>query len=177
MTIGKRIELFILSCYETQASFSRETGISYSLLSKMIRDKHQPSVETLKKFQQAGMSIDWLLDESTSMYAKNANGERLKKANTESDDPVKLTIINRVKLWIKNNFGSIRNFAEILNLPYDELFTILNEDFIPNTTLIKALRSVGCNTDWLFTGEGPQSLNNQEIPIFKIDENNYIRKN
>jgi hypothetical protein len=127
----------------------------------MIRDKHRPSIDTLRKLKNAGMSIDWLLDEDVSMYANNREGKRLKQLNTCDDDPNKLRIIGRIKLWITSNFGSLRQFSEYLNYNYDDLLKIILEGYIPGSTLITTLKTLGCNTEWIFTGEGEPSNNNQ----------------
>ena len=165
MTLGSRLKRFIEKHYTSQKDFASQLSIDCTLISRYINEKVIPGVEILMKFTSAGISSDWLISGIGSMYAKNTVGMDLSEKyqndiETEDNKP-----FYRIVLWIKENYGSLENFSLIMNINRNELFSTLYDKLVPDLSFIDMLRSSGCNTNWLITGEGSQYANN---PIGEI---------
>ena len=86
MEIGERIKSFIETSNQSQSSFARQTKINTSYLSRIINNKISPGVSILSKINTAGVSLDWLLNGTGSMFSTNVEGEKLKSKVNEKND-------------------------------------------------------------------------------------------
>lgn len=159
---GKRIRIFINENYESMEKFVEISDISSSRLEKIISGKAKPGGDDLQKLHDVGMSVNWALDGDDGMYAMNAAGEKLRRKNDRKSSFKHLSTIERIRLWILENYKSVENFATARNVDYFELYNVLYKGFFLDPELIVELESAGCNTYWLATGEGSQY--NSNIP-------------
>ena len=77
LSFGSRLKFFIDENFRIQKEFTDFIGINYSTLYRYIKEINQPTIETLCKFKKAGLSIEWLVDGSGIMFAKNSKGLQL----------------------------------------------------------------------------------------------------
>jgi transcriptional regulator with XRE-family HTH domain len=84
MTIGKRLEDFIKKAYKMQREFAATTGISAQQVNNYVTNRSKPSVSILKKFNVAGLNLNWLLMGNGSMFARNETGDRLRLIHEDS---------------------------------------------------------------------------------------------
>ena len=165
MTIGQRIKKFIVRVYGTQKKFADQVQISRAILNRYIADTNLPGADVLYRFKKAGMSIDWLLDGSGSMYAKD-----FKIQHIEKDINVASQYLphQRIKKWIGKNYGTLENFAVIMNLYYYMLENFLENELVPDPNFTNILRMAGCNIRWLSTGDGEEYAQNNIGHILKM---------
>jgi transcriptional regulator with XRE-family HTH domain len=154
MTPGERILFFIRQFYGSQTKFAEYIHIHTSVLSRYISNRSLPGWEMLQKFHDAGMSIDWLMEEQGPIFADNQRGTALKllaadNENTENESPY-----DRILSWINDNFGSLQNYSYIMGIEFDELYNIFFGDFLPGPSFVSDLVRSGCNIEWLSTGKG-----------------------
>lgn len=88
--IGPRIKYFAKRCYRTQNNFSEHIGIDAAQLSHYVSKGRMPGGEILFRFNQAGMSLDWLFNggDDSEMYARNDVGTRLREERAEFKETV-----------------------------------------------------------------------------------------
>lgn len=168
MTAGKRLQIFVITCYESVSNFSEFVNISVSTLNKFFSDKLFPDLTGLIKLKSTGLSIDWLVDGCGSMYARNETGETLRLSNSSEDKRPYSKPAERIRHWIISNYFSLEDYAETFDSNYDELHDIIFGDALPSTPFIKMLRETGCNIGWVYTGEGSQYENNSAGMILKL---------
>lgn len=79
--IGPRIKYFAKRCYRTQHNFCEHIGIDAAQLSHYVSKGRIPGGEMLFRFNQAGMSLDWLFNggDDERMFAQNDTGEKLRQ--------------------------------------------------------------------------------------------------
>ncbi len=165
MTIGQRIKKFIDRVYGTQKKFACQVNISRTILNRYIADINLPGADVLYKFKKAGMSIDWLLDGSGSMFARDF---QMQYSNKEDTEQLQDLPHRRIKKWINKNYGSLENFAIIMNIDYYLMENFLENESVPDPNFTNILRMAGCNIRWLSTGEGDEYANNNIGQILRI---------
>ncbi len=168
MTIGNRIKKYISEAYKTQTNFAQSTGVRVAVINRYVNDKALPGADVLIKFKKAGMSIDWLLDGSGTMYANNAVGQQLRKKIENEIEPEPDTPFDRIKVWIRENYSSLENFSLIMNTDHNELFDILYKNSIPGTEFINMMTRAGCNMSWISNGTGEQYADNPAGMLLQI---------
>ncbi|MFP4527886.1 MAG: hypothetical protein ACLFQX_04995 [Candidatus Kapaibacterium sp.] len=114
----------------------------------------------LLKFHEAGMSIDWLINEEGPIFADNPRGYELRGDISESSDRTPANPYDRILGWININFGSLKNYAYVTASDYNELHCIFFGDYLPGPEFVRDLVHAGCNTEWLSTGEGNSYADN-----------------
>jgi len=176
MQIGQRIEKFTRECYHTQTYFAECIGITISSLNRYIKGKYTPKFDMLLKFFDAGMSIDWLLNGSGSMYANNEKGREFKKKYKSTENNYSNTPFGRAKQWIMENYGTLKEFAILINMNYDELNDIFNSTLIPDPSFLDLMSRAGCSINWLATGEGSEYENNPLGMLLKLKEKGFDLK-
>ena len=79
MQYGARIAEFIEAVYgkNMQGHFASLIDILPATMSKYITGDLRPGTKVIIKFSQMGMSIDWLMNGTGSMYADNEAGRAL----------------------------------------------------------------------------------------------------
>jgi len=168
MTIGERLNLFALSCYQSQYNFAKYIGISKSYMNRIVNNKVNPGLDILSKFISSGVSVNWLLEGKGSMFANNQTGRNLK------NKIIKLGFENgyffsiRLLSWICDNFDNLERFCNTLKINYYTYYKILFEASIPDTLFIDTLRKAGCNVIWLYTGKGSSYNDNPSGTILKF---------
>jgi transcriptional regulator with XRE-family HTH domain len=160
MTLGERILFFIRQFYGSQTKFAEAVDIHMSVLSRYISNKSLPGWEMLQKFHDAGMSLDWLMDEQGPVFANNSRGAELRLSTAEIENRYSGSPYDRILGWINDNYGSLQNFSYIMGTEYEELYNIFFGDYLPGPTFVSDLVKAGCNLEWLSTGKGnPYSQN------------------
>ena len=170
MKIGERLKKFILECYGSQKNFAELIGIKLSALNRYISDSSNPGLDVLRKFKNAGLSIDWLIDGSSSMYASKSSSRPININNESNNEKTSNTPYFRIKQWIIENYESIENYAVIMNFNYKDLMNILNNELVPDPSLVQGVVRAGCNLSWLATGEGSKYGNNPAGLLLKIQK-------
>ena len=168
MNLGQRLRRFIDRLYGSQKIFAKVVGISRPVLNRYIQGQNQPGADCLAKFQEAGLSIDWLLNGNGKML--NDNSSLVKELN-ESDN-YNMLPQSRLKKWILDNFDSLENYAFLINYDLRVLENILNIDYLPDVDFINLVAQSGCSILWLSTGEGEQYENNYLGMILKMRKEN-----
>jgi len=96
-----RFKQFIKQCYKTQTAFADETGINIAHINFYVTGVRNPASESLAKFYEAGLSLDWLFGGECSMYANNQKGEQLRKQHSPNE--------------LKSNQEKIEKIKELIN--------------------------------------------------------------
>lgn len=177
ISCGQRLRLFVEKNYSTQKEFSDLIGINESSLYRYFTGSNQPTIETLSKFKKAGLSIEWLVDGSGTMYARNSKGMELLEKIGYKDKTEKTHPYERIHSWIDENYGSIRNFSIILDLDFEDLCRTFFDKVIPDTNFADTLENAGCNIDWVLTGEGSMYAANPLGEILQSKKFSSILKN
>ena len=175
MAFGLRIRNFITKCYATEINFAEHIGIDYTSLSRYISERRTPNLKIQLKFQEAGMSIDWMLNGTGSMFANNDRGKELKSVAENYLKDSRNEYCSLIINWINENYENLENYSKTTNFDYDELFSILFEGLLPSSEMIAGLRLAGCSVNWLITGEGSKYENNPAGIILKM-RNDYTNK-
>lgn len=168
MNLGQRLKRFINRVYGSQKKFADVVGIATPVLSRYIQGTMLPGADYLSKFQEAGLSIDWVLDGKGKMLYENS---ALVKELKESGD-MNILPQSRLKQWILDNFNSLANYAFLINYDIKVLDNILNMDSLPDIDFISLVAQSGCSILWLTSGEGEQYENNYLGLILKMRKEN-----
>ncbi|MBL8000308.1 MAG: helix-turn-helix domain-containing protein, partial [Candidatus Kapabacteria bacterium] len=64
------------------------------------------------------------------------------------------TVGERLSYWGKINYPRAKDFATALEIPASALSAYYNNNRKPGTMMQAKLRKLGCNIEWLMTGEG-----------------------
>jgi hypothetical protein len=173
MNLSERLSLFISKNFKNQQEFADAAGVDKNTISRYKGRKFNPNSNILLKFQDVGLSIDWLLNGIGIMYAKNNKGIRLAEKFIDAN-PIKVDKpFGRIKKWIFDNYGCLQNFVIINNLKYDDIYLTLYEDSIPDLNFIKVLHKSGCDPDWILTGSGSSFAEN---PMGELLQNQLIQE-
>jgi transcriptional regulator with XRE-family HTH domain len=76
MPVGKRIAEFLSKNKMSQKELAESMEVNYSMLNQYVLDNRQPSLDVLKKFYIAGISIDWLITGKGRMYSYSIRGNK-----------------------------------------------------------------------------------------------------
>lgn len=173
MTLGQRLKKFISERYGSQKIFADVTGISRVNLSKYIYGTSSPNANTLAKFKEAGLSIDWLIDGSGSMLILEEANEIPKGNQAET---INLPF-DRLKGWIEENYGTVGEYALAINYDLFILENILKHELFPDPDFITLVKKSGCNTDWLVTGTGSHFADNHTGNLLRLRKENFLPEN
>ena len=173
MNLPERLTLFITKNFNSKKEFAEFSGIDNNYLSRYVYERFMPSAEILIKLQDSGLSIDWLLKGVGIMYAKNPVGLKLSEKFVKINQSTEEKPFNRVKKWILDNYGSLRNFVIINNLIYEDIYLILFEEAFSDLNFINILYKSGCNPDWIITGTGSQYTKN---PMGELLQNQIVKE-
>ena len=157
MTIGQRIKRFAEHVYGSQRKFAEAANISESTVSKYIKDRITPNIETLIVFQKSGLSIDWLLSGNGQMLIKSH------KVQSDKDSEGNLRDVlphEKLRMFIMDNFNSLENFALLMNMNLRTLENFLDNNLIPDMNFMNKLRMCGCSINWLINDEGDEYADN-----------------
>ncbi|MDA3844211.1 MAG: hypothetical protein PF588_07590, partial [Candidatus Kapabacteria bacterium] len=157
--------------------FANSIGMFANNVYRYINSNTTPSYDKLIKFQEAGLSIDWLVSGVGDMFADNSKGMELKEKYESLESNESRKPFDRLKKWIARNYGSLQDFSIIMNTDYREAHDILYDEFFMAPEFIKLLDRAGCNIDWVLTDEGSEYSNSPVGHILKenrdkIEENN-----
>lgn len=75
---GERLREFITKNYVSINTYSRIINVEPANISRYVNGHFAPSQRILKRINDTGCSIDWLMTGKGTMYANNDNGELLK---------------------------------------------------------------------------------------------------
>lgn len=156
MTIGQRLKVFIDKLYGTQRSFAAEVGLSAPALNRYISGQVSPQIDVLIKFQKKGLSIDWLLTGTGTMYLDIFYDEAPEDTTEDlqlTDSPHK-----RIKNWIIENYGTVDNFCKELKINKRVLDSFLLDAEIPDLKIIDILKNAGCDLNLLKSVAGLKSV-------------------
>lgn len=70
-----------------------------------------------------------------------------------------LTIGQRLRKWGVGRYGSVKNFADKLDIVSEGLSPYLNDKRIPGNKMQSKLRNLGCDITWLITGQKQEEIN------------------
>lgn len=160
MTICQRLKLFVDTNYSKPTEFAEFIGVKYLSLYRYINGINYPSSEILHLFKKGGLSIEWLIDGSGSMYARNSKGLELLEKTKTNIQSEKIHPYQRIKSWIEENYGSFKNFSLAMDIDYTDLGHTLYDHVVPEADFDKMLDKAGCNVDWVLSGEGSMYAKN-----------------
>lgn len=158
--------------YGTQKDYADIIGISPTLLARYLNGASLPGAEVLKKVMLTGVSVNWLLGGEGIMFANNEAGFALRDNFEKYNIEPQTNPYGRIKKWIKQNYGSLKNFALLLNLDYDEIHNMLYNDVITTPAFIKQMRRAGCSINWIISGDGDPYASNPVGKILKSEFEN-----
>lgn len=160
LKLGERLKIFIDICYPNQVNFADYCKINSNLITRYITHRNVPHVDTLQVFFEAGVSIDWLLSGSGSMFANNKTGNHLRQKYLQGDFSAMDTNISRVQQWIEINYTSLQNFSLTMDYDYIALSQFFENRQILDLKFSNLLIKAGCNLNWILTGNGDMFANN-----------------
>jgi len=79
---------------------------------------------------------------------------------------------DRIRKFGLEKFGSIKEFAEAMGMSPSNLQAYLQDRREPGTPILKRLIELGCDMDWLFTGEN----NNDKRQKIIEEQSQYIKE-
>lgn len=168
--IGNRLKEFIEKNYNSQIQFAEVTGINQNVISRYINEKSSPSIEVLYRMKIGGISIDWLIDGTGTMYSDTPNGRKL-FAQEINSSVSKEKPYDRIKTWIVENYQTIEKFIIQFNLDHQDLMKMFNENSVLEPRLLAILKAAGCKLEWIVWGE-----DNSEITGTNFSVSNKIMK-
>ncbi len=167
MDFHQRLSSFISNNYESNIFYSNFIKIDSTQLNKYTKGRHYPSFETLIKFYESGVSLDWLLSGDGSMFAENEKGNELKVKYETKNKGIILEIKSRIRKWILDNYKTFENFGVENDMDTEELMSELESLSYPKPQLLYKLKLAGCNIKWAVGGKGEPYLNNPRGFILK----------
>jgi transcriptional regulator with XRE-family HTH domain len=69
-----------------------------------------------------------------------------------------MNIGNRLKYYAKDHYGSIRELVKTLDVNESQFSRYLSGTYIPNGEILVKLAKLGCDINWLLTGEITDNL-------------------
>lgn len=90
-----------------------------------------------------------------------------------------MSIGERLKEFGLERFSTLKEFAEALDMSYPNLYHYLSDKHEPGTPILLKLSELGCDINWLLTGEGnargqPEKMNDEKIKKLE-EENRFLR--
>ena len=153
MDCGSRLKLFVSKNFDTQKKFSEKIGLDSSVLSKYISGKKTPGFEVIKHFHDIGLSIDWLINGTGSMFAHNPAGEKLKCSSKNNSVKKIDSSRKRLSYWVDTNYSFLRKYSHYFGINEVELKHIISEKETTSTDIIDKLKNAGCNISWIISGK------------------------
>lgn len=86
-----------------------------------------------------------------------------------------MTIGEKLRFFAENSIGSVAKFAELLGMKPPSLYVYLNNESIPGGDLLRKLKDLGCDINWLLSeDENPPPETNQllQARIKELEEEN-----
>lgn len=165
MTFSERLQKAVSIKFNSQKEFAEIIGIIESNLSRYLSDGRQPNINILTKILYAGISLDWLLSGQGSMFVDICN-----EIPQENDREMVYKDLphDRMKKWIDKNYGSLKNFTLMMNLDFYYINKMISDNVLLDIDLLSALRTAGCNIDWLATGKGSEYEDNPIGTLLKL---------
>jgi hypothetical protein len=170
MYIGNRLLIFIRTNYNTQKSFAELLKIQESNLSRYIKKNTCPNIKMLNKFFNAGLSLDWLITGTGTMFADNTVGISLLLKLLFNENYIFSEFITRLESWILDNFESIDNFCEFNSIDKFYLTDIFIKNEIPGSNFVNLIENAGCNYKWVYSGTGSKYNTSPAGKILKLKE-------
>jgi hypothetical protein len=169
---ARKISFFIDTCYYGKGrDFAKQAGLTESTLSR-IRAGNDFNISKSVNFEKAGLNplfIAYTAKSGISMFANNDLGKQLKSKFGDIAFPKSYSqsnsgevALNRAAEWIKNNYGSIKDFLDSCGLEYsfteDSVNGILNLKIPPDYYFYEMLRKAGCTMEYL-ASHGDEAIN------------------
>jgi hypothetical protein len=67
----------------------------------------------------------------------------------------------RMRFFGETVYRSVKEFAEAVKMAPPNLQKYMNDDREPGSGVLRKLYSLGCNINWLLTGQGPMFADNE----------------
>ena len=93
-----------------------------------------------------------------------------------------MTTGQKLKKWAKNNYGSLKKLAEILEFSPVNLSMYAKDKRDPGAPFLRKIRKLGCDINWLLEEDGKECINEPNQPygleaeIERLREENFELK-
>lgn len=90
-----------------------------------------------------------------------------------------MSLGNRLKEFGIKKYGNVKSFAEALGIKPPSLYNYFNDESKPGAEFIEQLMEMGCDINWLLTGESNEEATKKRIKELeeenkKLKGENYI---
>jgi transcriptional regulator with XRE-family HTH domain len=90
-----------------------------------------------------------------------------------------MTIGEKLRFFAENKFGSISKLAELLGMKPPSLYVYLNNESIPGGEILKKLKDLGCDINWLLSEDDKSPPDTIQVLLHRIkqleEENQHLR--
>lgn len=167
MDLKDRLKIFINCSYKNIKQFSEYSDVEYTRLCKYLKGLHSPTEDSLLNFYKSGINVCWLLSGEGSMFASNQRGEELRRKHKVNHPDYEIDKMKtRIKKWIEDQYGTIGDFANEMNIETKKIELELEDFTSASPEFITLINNAGCNINWAVSGKGPIFSNNASGLIF-----------
>jgi len=86
-----------------------------------------------------------------------------------------MTIGEKLRFFAENYIGSVSKLAELLDMKPPSLYVYLNNESIPGGDILRKLKDLGCDINWLLTDDDkppPETLESLQARLKQLEEEN-----
>jgi transcriptional regulator with XRE-family HTH domain len=87
-----------------------------------------------------------------------------------------MTTGEKLRIWAKKNFGSLKKLAEILEFSPVNLSMYAKDKRDPGAPFLRKIRKMGCDINWLLSEDDGNALHEPKIPYGLNAEIENLRK-
>lgn len=134
-----------------------------------FHDRTKPGAGLLLRFFSLGFSIDWIITGKGSMY-NNTDAGRRRRNSVVLNSIILATFGERLKMFAESKFGKINELAKAAGIEKSKINGLIRENTPPDVKSLQRLAQLGCNINWLLTGEGEMTFQqNSDLAFLDID--------
>lgn len=86
-----------------------------------------------------------------------------------------MTIGEKLRFFAENYIGSVAKLAELLDMKPPSLYVYLNNESIPGGDILRKLKDLGCDINWLLSDDDkppPETLELLHARLKQLEEEN-----
>lgn len=147
---------------------AEQWGMAPPGLYAYFNNKTKPGAHVLMRLHEIGYSIEWLLTGEGRMFANNDAGRQLQREAAGIEDVETPTNVGaRLKLFTDLELFGADNLAEKIGKPVKEVEAYFADKRELKTSVLRTIAELGCNLNWLLTGEGEMRISalQRQIPF------------
>ena len=152
--IIERFNLFFKLTGFSKVTFSNLIGIKKQNLNFYLNGNYDISSHYLN-LHNAGCNLNWLMSGELPMFSNTIEGIKLQRKHEGENSQVTNNefILQKINVWIKLNYDSISNFANVNNVDLETITNYLDTKNIISNEFLSLLNISGCNVNWLYGHE------------------------